>query len=122
MTPAGMDALYATGVWLLEQQRARDAMDIFRAMLLSAPNDERCWLGLGAAHEAVGELDIAVRLYELCTCAARGGRSDIARARALRALDRDSEAVVAIEDAERFIEQNDDDSVRALIVHERAAS
>jgi lipopolysaccharide biosynthesis regulator YciM len=122
ITKAAIDALYATGVWLLEEHRARDAMDIFRAMLLSAPNDERGWLGLGTAHEAVGEIEVAVQLYALCARAAHPGRCDVARARALRSLDRDDEAATALDDAERFIDHCDDDDVRALIMHERAAS
>lgn len=122
LTSTAIDTLYATGTWLLEQSRARDAMDIFRALILSAPNDERGWLGLGAAHEAVGETEVAVRLYELGTHAAQHGRCDIARARALRALDRDAEARAALDDAERFFDRNDDDEVRALLAYERSMS
>jgi tetratricopeptide (TPR) repeat protein len=122
MTKTALDALHAAGAWLLEQGRPRDAMDVFRAILLSAPDDDRGWLGLGAAHEAVAEVHVAIRLYELCVHAAQRGRCDIARARALRSLGRHHEAERALDDAERFLDRNDDEGVRALLVHERSVS
>lgn len=122
MTSKAIDALYATGAWLLEERRTTDAMDIFRAMLLSAPNDERGWLGLGAAHEQSGEVDVAITLYELCARVAQSGRCHVARARALRVLHRDEEASGALDDAEEYLLRSDDDAVRALVAYERSGS
>ena len=37
----GIEALYATGHWLMSQDRCTDAASVFRAMALLAPEDER---------------------------------------------------------------------------------
>ena len=65
-TPDGsraIEAIYAIGHTLLEQQRAVEAAKVFRVMLRLVPTDERGWLGLGACHEELDDLDIASELY-----------------------------------------------------------
>ena len=65
-TPEGsraIEAIYAIGHTLLEQQRAVEAAKVFRVMLRLVPTDERGWLGLGACHEELDDLDIASELY-----------------------------------------------------------
>jgi len=42
-----VEALYATGHWLLSQERIAQAIVVFRAMIHVAPHDERGWLALG---------------------------------------------------------------------------
>ena len=58
-----IEAIYAIGHTLLEQQRAVEASKVFRVMLRLVPTDERGWLGLGACHEELDDLDIASELY-----------------------------------------------------------
>jgi Flp pilus assembly protein TadD len=65
-TPEGsraIEAIYAIGHTLLEQQRTVEAAKAFRVMLRLVPTDERGWLGLGACHEELDDLDIASELY-----------------------------------------------------------
>ncbi len=63
-TPSGaIEAIYAIGHALLEQQRATDAVKIFRVMVRLAPTDERAWLALGFCHEQMDEVHIATELY-----------------------------------------------------------
>ena len=59
------DALYAVGHGMLEQERLRDAADVFRAMVVLFPGDERAWLGLGTTHERLGEEQLAIELFSL---------------------------------------------------------
>ena len=121
ITSTAVEALYATGKWLLDERRPHDALHVFRAMLLAAPVDERGWLGLGAAHEAIGEAHVALELYAGCALAARRGRCDVARARILRAFGRDDEAIAALDIVETVVDAEDDDALRALLAHERSA-
>jgi len=58
-----IEAIYAIGHTLLEQQRAIEAAKVFRVMLRLVPTDERGWLGLGACHEELDDLEIASELY-----------------------------------------------------------
>jgi Flp pilus assembly protein TadD len=58
-----IEAIYAIGHTLLEQQRAIEAAKVFRVMLRLVPTDERGWLGLGACHEELDDLEIANELY-----------------------------------------------------------
>jgi tetratricopeptide (TPR) repeat protein len=61
---SGVEALYSAGHWLLTAERFADAAVVFRTMAMAAPSDERCWLALGSCHEAIGQLEIAISLYE----------------------------------------------------------
>lgn len=58
-----IEAIYAIGHALLEQQRALEAVSVFRVMLRLAPADERAWLGLASCHEEMDDLSIAAELY-----------------------------------------------------------
>jgi Flp pilus assembly protein TadD len=58
-----IEAIYAIGHALLEQERATEAAKVFRVMLRLVPTDERSWLGLAACHEELDELEIAGELY-----------------------------------------------------------
>ena len=92
-----VEAIYATGHWLLERDRSEDAAKVFRVMLHAAPGDERGWLGLGECHERIGQLRIALELYGAGSVAAGPSpRCHLARVRTLRALD------AAARDAERL--------------------
>jgi tetratricopeptide (TPR) repeat protein len=87
-TRSAIDGLYAVGHWLLEQERNADAMDVFRAMLIAAPEDERGWLGLGECHDRLAEHEKAAVLYALAAQATPDAyRCVLARARVLRRLD-----------------------------------
>lgn len=123
-TPAShqaLEALYATGHWLLVHARYRDAASVFRAMVQCAPDDERGYLALGACHEAIHQASIALEIYDV---AAKAGmvapRCHIARARLLRTLGRDDEAEAAL-DAARLSASSDED-LCDLIADERGAS
>ncbi|NVL83730.1 tetratricopeptide repeat protein, partial [Escherichia coli] len=59
-----VEALYATGHWLLTAERFADAAIVFRMMAVAAPSDERAWLALGSCHEGIGQVAIAASLYE----------------------------------------------------------
>src|SRR5580692_7789996 len=112
----GIEALYATGHWLLTHDRPADAACVFRAMALLAPEDERSWLALGACHEALGQTDLALQMYGTGRVLAhRSARCDIARARVLRAAGRADDADGAIESAAEVAETLDDEELSALI-------
>lgn len=61
--PRAIEAIYAIGHALIEQQRAHEAVKVFRVMMRLAPTDERAWLALGMCHEAMDQVDIASELY-----------------------------------------------------------
>jgi tetratricopeptide (TPR) repeat protein len=121
---SSVEALYATGHWLLGAERFADAAIVFRTMALAAPTDERAWLALGACHEGIGQLKIAASLYELASAAAAPAlRCTIARARLLRALGRDDEALDTFERARELALEQGDDALVAVVDHDlRAAS
>lgn len=121
---APIEALYATGHWLLTSERFADAATVFRTMALATPKDERVWLALGACHEGIGQLQIASALYEIgASMAAPAVRCSIARARALRALGRDDEADLALEDANgSAVDSGDEDLVSLVLAESRGAA
>ena len=114
-----IDALYATGHWLLGQERFKDAADVFRAMAKAKPEDERGWLGLGQAHEGARQIVIAKEMYVTGVTLASGGRCAIALARVLREMGHDAEAAEAIDFADTVANGNEDDSLRGLVAYER---
>ena len=89
MRPANLaDTLYALGHWLVEQARTDDAAHVYRTLLLTAPDDERGWLGLAFVHEARGEDELADGLYLLAEKAVPTSfRAALARARLRRRVD-----------------------------------
>ena len=116
------EALYATGHWLLEQDRFEDAADVFRAMAQATPSDERAWLGLGQAHEGAKQPVIAKEMYVTGVALARGGRCAIALARVLRQLGNDDAAGVALEFAQALARDEGDDGLAALVAWEERQS
>src|SRR5262245_28144211 len=115
---AAIEALYATAKWLLDQNRVIDAVNVFRAMLIAAPVDERAWLGLGASHEALGQPSIAADLYAYGATTCGGVRCHVARARVLRAVGRDADAEAALEAAQYALSPSHDVSEHALVAYE----
>jgi tetratricopeptide (TPR) repeat protein len=113
--PPTVEAIYAAGHWLLEQELPEKAAKVFRVMLHAAPGDERGWLGLGQCHERIGQHRIALEIYGAGSVAAGPSpRCEIARGRALRALDRDDEADDAFENAMTLADAPDDEAVLAM--------
>lgn len=117
-----IEALYATGHWLLGQERFKDAADVFRAMANAQPEDERGWLGLGQAHEGAKQRVIAKEMYLTGVTLAHSGRCAIALARVLREMGNDADAASAIDFADEIARANDDDALAALVSYERGAS
>jgi predicted Zn-dependent protease len=117
-----VEALYATAHWLLGQARFKDAAEVFRAMCKAAPEDERCWLGLGQAHEGAGQRLIAKEMYVTGVTLAHGGRCAIALARVLREMGHDGEASDAIDFADEIAKDTDDEALAALVTYERGPS
>jgi len=118
-----VEALYATGHWLLGLARYPDAAVVFRAMTVAAPTDERSWLALGACHEAIGQTDIATGLYEIGShVAAPAVRCAVARARALRALGRESEATEVAQCASQLAQELGDVELCVLATRELRAA
>ncbi len=114
-----VEALYATGHWLLSANRFADAAIVFRTMAIAAPADERGWLALGACHEGIGQHHIATSLYEIaCAVAAPAIRCTIARARSLRALGEDDKATQALEEVRDLVNDRGDDDLLTIVEHE----
>jgi hypothetical protein len=121
-TNQAIEALYATGHWLLDHGRHADAAEVFRAMARACPEDERCWLGLGQAHEGADQRLIAKEMYVTGVTLANGGRCAIALTRVLREMGNDDGASLALEHAEALAERNDDEALAALVSWEKAQS
>lgn len=118
-----VEALYATGHWLLGAERFADAAIVFRTMTLAAPDDERAWLALGTCHEGIGQLKIAASLYEIAgAVAAPAIRCTIARARVLRSMGRDDEAQDLLEQARDHALQQSDEGLASIAEHELGVS
>ncbi|HVH47517.1 MAG TPA: hypothetical protein VM925_34515 [Labilithrix sp.] len=119
-----LDALYAVGHRLIGQERPRDALSLFRTMLLVDARDERGWLALATCHELLAEPDKALTLYRLASTACEGKavRCAIARARLHRSLGANDEATDAYEEAARMAEALDDDDAAALVAREAGAA
>ena len=117
-----VDALYATGHWLLGQDRFKDAADVFRAMAAAKPEDERGWLGLGQAHEGANQKLIAKEMYVTGVTLANSGRCAIALARVLRDHGNDADAAEAVDFAESRARETDDDGLAAIVAYERGQS
>lgn len=119
-----LEALYAAGHWLVEQERHREAISLFRTMLLVDARDERGWLALATCHEKLDEPEKAMALCHLAQSACNGKavRCTIARARLHNALGDRQEALEAYCDAARIAESMNDDELTALILREGGAS
>jgi tetratricopeptide (TPR) repeat protein len=123
-TTQTLEALYATGHWLMQQERHGDAVSLFRTMLLVDARDERGWLALAICHEKLDEIDKAIELCRLAmsACGARAARCMVARARLLRGIGERGEALEAYEQALRCAEAANDDELAELIEVEVRAS
>ncbi len=117
-----IEALYATGHWLLGEERFKDAAEVFRAMATVKPEDERSWLGLGQAHEGAMQPVIAKEMYVTGVALARGGRCAVALARVLRELGNDDGAAIALDFADSLAKDVGDDALAALVTYEQAQS
>jgi hypothetical protein len=116
-----IEPLYATGHWLLSQERFEDAARVFRAMALARPEDERSWLALGACHEALEQPALANELYLLAASAAAPAvRCAIARARLLRLLEPDA-ANDAYDAANELAKDHGEPQLAALALEEKEA-
>jgi Flp pilus assembly protein TadD len=121
-TAQAIEALYTTGHWLLDQGRFKDAADVFRAMAMVKPEDERSWLGLGQAHERASQRVIAKEMYVTGVALAHGGRCAIALARVLRELGNTEGAATALDFADTLAKDEGDDALAALVAHDQAQS
>jgi len=116
----GIEGLYATGHWLLSQDRPGDAASVFRALALVAPTDERSWLALGTAHEALEQPEIALEMYGVGhVLGAPAPRCDLSRARLLRSMGRFEDADLALEHAGDAAEARGDDALVELVAAEK---
>lgn len=119
--PRAVEALYATGHWLYSQQRIAHALVVFRALIHLAPEDERGWLALGACHEAHGQHDIALRLYDSARALSGAApRCELARSRILRARGLEDAADEALQQAARIADERRDDDLQTLVAAERS--
>ena len=109
------DALYATGLWLFENERTDDAALVFRTLLLSHQDDERGWLGLGACHERKEQLHVARALYALGTEHTTSARCPWALALVLRAQGEDTLADTQLELAIDRAERAGDGAIAAAV-------
>jgi thioredoxin-like negative regulator of GroEL len=120
-----IEAIYATGHWLLARERLADAAKVFRTMIQAAPRDERGWLGLGECHERIDQRRIAAQLYGAGSVAAsasatvRSVRCLIALGRVLSKLELDVDAEHAIDAAADAADAQDDDTLKELVAEER---
>jgi hypothetical protein len=120
---AAVEALYTAGHALHTQDCHRDAVPVFRLMILAAPRDERGWVALADCHSKLGQPRIALELYAMgCVAAAPAPRCELARARALRLEGRDDEADVAVGRARAAAEKRGDEDLLALIEREQGAT
>jgi hypothetical protein len=127
LTPAdrarAIEGLYATAHWLLGRERFKDAADVFRAMVNTAPEDERGWVGLGMCHEGADQLRIAKEIYGAgVTLASSPVRCAVALVRVLKRLGDDDAAGEVLVMAEELADGSSDDDVKALVAFERRAA
>jgi hypothetical protein len=122
---SAIDAIYATGHWLLGREQTAEAAKVFRTMILAAPRDERGWLGLGECHERIRQPRIAAELYGAGSVAAgptettQSVRCLLARARVLVALDREADAADAIHAASQAAEAQENEELESLVADEQ---
>lgn len=114
-------AVYAGAVDLLERDRFGDAAELLRALVVLAPHDERGWMGLVAAHEALGQADVAERLARLAQPVTESARCALAEARLLRARGDEHASRDAAARAHTFASARGETDLVAL-AHEELAS
>ena len=116
-----MEAIYATGYWLLADERVAEAAMVFRTMIQGEPRDERGWLGLGECHERIDQPRIAAQLYGAASViVTRSMRCLVARARVLSKLGEVREAEYLLDLVEQSPETRDEPELAELVASERA--
>lgn len=111
------EQLYAQGYQALEGGDSSLAIRCFALQLLVGPKEERAWVGLGAAHEQLGQQRKAAAVYR--RGAARIKDSvwlNIGLGRAARRLGRAQEAERAFDRAEQLC---GDPALSAVIAEQR---
>lgn len=115
-----IEGIYAVGYDFIERENWGDASDVFRAMLLLAPRDERAWVALGQCHERQGQEQIAVELYSMGILAIPTAvRCRIALARALEARGDSMNADSVLDAAENIASESNEDELVDLVRRER---
>ena len=118
---AAIEAIYATGHWLLEQEQPSEAATVFRTMIHAEPRDERGWLGLGECHERVDQPRIAAEILGAGSVVATSSvRLLVARSRALTSAGFEVEAEESLSAAADAAVAADDEELQALVTSERA--
>ena len=118
-----LEALYTTGLWLMDQGRITDAARVFEAMMVCEPTDERGWLALGTCHERLDNSKVAYSIFEAGRHAASpSARCELARARAARAMGDSDTADEAYDDAIAAAEALDDAELQQLATMEKENS
>jgi tetratricopeptide (TPR) repeat protein len=122
-TTQTQDALYLVGHRLIGLQRYRDALSVFRTMLLVNPRDERGWLALATCHQELDEPEKAITICHLAevACENKAVRCTIARARIHRSLGSFEEAAEAYAQASRVADALDDRDAAIVIASEGGA-
>jgi tetratricopeptide (TPR) repeat protein len=115
-----LDALYAVGHKLIGQDRCREAISLFRTMLLVDARDERGWLALATCHERLDEPQKAIALCRLAlsACEGKAVRCAVACARIHRALGENDEALDTYADAARLADALGDHEIAGVIAME----
>lgn len=112
------ESLYAFAYTMLHGEQLATAVHAFRVFVRCAPTDERGWLGLGACHEKLDQLDIAAELF-----GAGAMVSSPTSARCLLAFAQVSEdrgaAFEALTQAAQAAEMNGDDATLRLAEQQR---
>lgn len=117
---SALEGIYAVGYDLIEQESWSVASDVFRAMVLLAPSDERGWLALGTCHENLSQRDTAIELYSLGMLATpKGVRCRLALSRALTERGDHLHAESVLDAAEAVAEASDDETLIRLVKKER---
>lgn len=118
LSPQGLaEQFYAQGYQALRGGESLVAARFFALQLVVAPKEERVWVGLGAAHEQLGQQRKAAAVYRLG--AARIKDSvwlNIGLGRAARRLGRAQEAERAFDRAEQLC---GDPALSAVIAEQR---
>ena len=117
---AALESLYATGHWLMSEDRYADASVVFRLMLRASPTDERAWLALGTCHERLGQNLVALELWGAGSIAAAPARRcTLARFRALWDADRLAEADEAFDELLAIAEDEGSEAVASAYAERR---
>lgn len=91
-----LDGIYTVGVRLYAREQYREAADVFRLVVLCRPRQACGWIALAACHEAFGEDEHAIVLYQAAALApasnANRRRARVHLARLFARLGRHAEA------------------------------